>query len=158
MGSDQTGLPTGPGRVPGRHYRVGLRLTGRPRPGHRPAASGRSPAPRPAQAGSQAGTVGWAAGRLAGPGRVAGRRVRPVCCLLPLPAPRPAQAGLQAGLVAVSPLYLFPTAPFGAPILKGFFPKINLTFGQLIELFFPSIVDLLKLGFLSISPIVVATF
>ena len=50
-----SGSLASPGRLPGRGGRVGLRLPGRPRPGHRPVRPGGLPVPRPAQAGLQAG-------------------------------------------------------------------------------------------------------
>ena len=129
-GSGQTGLQSGPGRVPGRRCRVGLRHPGRPRPDTRPARSGRAPVPRPAQAGPQAGTAGWAAGSRAGPGRVAGRLPPPGALLLRQPACWPAQAGSQAGpavLCCAAFLFFFYlfllTAPFLEPLFKGLRPQ-----------------------------------
>ena len=123
-GSGQTGLQSGPGRVPGRRCRVGLRHPGRPRPDTRPARSGKAPVPRPAQAGPQAGAAGWAAGSRAGPGRVAGRPPPPGALLLRQPACWPAQAGSQAGSAVLCclsfsfSLFLL-TAPFLEPLFKG---------------------------------------
>ena len=53
-----SGLPLGPGRLPGWLARVPARPPARPWPAPRPAGSGASPASRPALAGSQAGVPG----------------------------------------------------------------------------------------------------
>ena len=131
------GLTTGLGRLPGRPVRAPPRPPCRPRPGHWPDRSGGPPASLPAWAGSQAGPLGWHPGSPAGLGRLPGRPARWLCCL---------------------PLFFFQRLHFWSPYLRGFFPKNKLTFCQPLELFSPSIVDLLKLGFLSISPIVLASF
>ena len=122
-GSGQTGLQSGPGRVPGRRCRVGLRHPGRPRPDTRPARSGRGPVPRPAQAGPQAGAAGWAAGSRAGPGRVAGRL--PLPGVLPLPlAGSQAGPGRGAGRPGCCLLLLsFSNGSFWSLLFKGFLPQ-----------------------------------
>ena len=139
------------------------RPPGRPRPGCRPGGSGGGRRVALGVAGPLAGPGRAALGvadPLAGPGRALGR----VALGGGRPPGRPMPGSRPAALFALRedpwPGTLHsPTAPFWSLLFKGFLPQINANlFANLLSYFLPSIVDLLKLGFLSIPPIVIASF